>query len=110
MHHLQLTDDISKVATRAIMDDFRCEKSAYGRCDAHGGARWNLTDDVCSEAQGNADLAVEAVLPALERQIRERVAESIRANKILNPVLLLEGARNAGMDYAAKIAQGKEEA
>lgn len=96
-----------EAATRVIMTENACAKNNYDRCGTHTGSRWNLDKDTCRDVQGEAELALEAALPALEQQIREQVAAEILAMPNNYPA----GPRNIytrAQQDAAHIARGKD--
>ena len=94
---------------RVLMTENACAKDNYNRCKVHTGSRWDLANDVCRDAQGDAELALEAALPLIEVQVREQLAYEILAIPNNYPA----GPRNfydRALKDAAEVARGRVEA
>lgn len=104
---MTIPQEAIEAATQALMTENACAKDNYNRCKVHTGSRWDLAEDVCRDAQGEAELALEAALPALERQIRERVAKEIEAARpAVHPARKGGKAAHYALTNAARIARG----
>lgn len=97
--------DAIEAATRVLMIENACAKDNYNRCKVHTGSRWDLANDVCRDAQGDAELALEAALPALERQIREQVAQVIESTSLGVTSRRFAEGYFTGIKEAAQIAR-----